>query len=277
MGKIILCAGKEAAHPYYFQSAGVSISNMEELCYCIYHNIFAVKDELFSLDLVRFIREELGLGSRADYIGELIASHAGIKDLVVAIFCSTDYYDEREIKGFLQEYDAYCQLSAVERRKKEADRMLGAGREKEAASLYQEILRSEELLELPEKEYGNLLHNLAVIEIRNGKLGYAPDRFREAYERNHADESLKQYLMALKLTDQEELFETERKRLMPRQEIVDRLSQELYLSRNASEQTREFMELEKVRECYEQGRTEEYSQRAEALLKLLKSNYRNYI
>lgn len=277
MGKIILCTGKDAVHPYYFQSADISVSSMEELCYILYHDAFTVKEELFSPELVRFIGEELGMPERAAYLKELQEGHAGAKDIIVAIFCSTDYYDEQEIKAFLKEYDAFYQLSPAERKKKGADRLLRDGREREAAGIYQEILGSDAVSRLSEKEYGNLLHNLAVIEIRLGMMQNAPERFREAYERNHADESLKQYLIALKLTGQEELFEKELKRYMPRREIIDQTAQAIYLARSAAEQTREFMELEKMKELHKSGRVVEYYQCADALLEQLKKSYRSNI
>lgn len=275
MGKLILCAGKDAIHPYYFRSIDIFVSNMEELCYYLYHNAFAMREELFSADLARFIGQELGLVERAAYLKDLQDGHAGAKDLMVAIFCSTDYYGEQEIKAFLKEYDAFYQLSPAERRKKGADRLMRDGKEREAALIYHEILGSDEASKLPEKEYGNLLHNLAVTEMHGGMLQNAPERFREAYERNHNDESLKQYLMALKLAGQEELLERELNRYMPKREVIDQAAREIYLARNAAEQTREYMELEKMKEYHKSGRSKEYNQCQENLLETLKRRCRD--
>lgn len=274
MGKIILCTGKNAVYPYYFRSADVSVSNMEELCYCLYHNAFTIQEELFSAELVRFIGEELGLAERADCIKRLQDNHASAKDLIVAVFCSADYYGEQEIKAFLREYDAFYKLSPVERKKKNADHMLKNGKEREAAQAYQEILDSKDAEKLPEREYGSLLHNLAVIEARSGMFQDAPERFREAYERNQNDESLKQYLVALKLSGQEDVIERELVRYKLKRDIIDQAAREIYLARNAAEQTREYLEFEKLKDYYETGKIAEYYKGIETLLEELKKRYR---
>ena len=97
MGKVILCTGKTARNPYYFLSTGTRVYTIEELCYYIYHNIETVSEELVCPELVAFLRNELGLEERADQLEKLYATHAGIKDIIVLILCSADFYEEKSV------------------------------------------------------------------------------------------------------------------------------------------------------------------------------------
>ncbi|MBQ9119611.1 MAG: hypothetical protein IJY09_06095 [Lachnospiraceae bacterium] len=274
MGKVILCVGREAEQPYVLQTLNVSIRNMEELCYMIYRNPTSIQEELFRPELYEYIGAELGMPERAAYLKELLHTHAGAKDMMVAIFCSTDYYSEAEIKAVLAEYDAYFQLKPVERRKRDADRMLREKRWQEASAIYQDILDSEDVLELKDADYGKLLHNLAVLEAHGGNLKEASKLWRDAYERSREEESLKQYLLALKLLGKEKLLDQELKFFMPRRELIEQMQKDLYLAREAAERTPEYRELERLRELYEQGKIKEYYQGMDALLERLKQQCR---
>lgn len=274
MGRIILCAGREAKTPYVFRATGDRVSSIEELCCVLYRNAFEVQEELYSEEFVRFIDEELGLPERAEYLRRLILAHAGAKDLMVACFCSADYYDAREIKAFLKEYDAFYEKSPLERKKWKADRLWQEGREQEARKLYQEILLSGKLTELPDTVYGNLLHNIGVAKMHSGNAVQAAGYFREAYERNASDDTLKQYFIALTLAGQRERMDQELKTLTPRSEIMAQVSQEVYMARNAAEQTGEYQELERLKSLHDEGKIAEYYQCADALLERLKEKYR---
>lgn len=274
MGKIILCVGREAKNPYVFRAIGDKVSSIEELCYCLYRNAFEVQEELYSEEFVRFIDEELGLSERAEYLRRLILAHAGAKDLMVACFCSADYYDAREIKAFLKEYDAFYEKSPQERKKWKADRLWQEGREHEARKLYQEILLSGNLEELSDSVHGDLLHNMGVAKMHSGNVSQAVEYFREAYERNVSDDTLKQYLIALTLAGQKERMDQELKALTPRSEVTAQVSQEVYMARNKAEQTGEYQELEKMKKLHDEGKIAEYYQCADALLERLKEKYR---
>ncbi len=274
MGKVILCTGRRTARPYFFRSIGQSAASMEELCHILYHNAFVMQDELFDPELIRFISEELGLSDRAGCLRQLCESRAGAKDILVAIFCSTDYFDEGEIKEFLRRYDDFCGMSPVKRRKWNADRLLSEGREAEACRIYRQILGEEELAVFTEREHGNMLHNLAVSEMREGAFRQAQGHFREAYRLNRSDESLKQYLMSLKLAGQEQVLAEELKTLLPRREVIEQTTQALYLARTAAETTPAWQELERLKALHEQGKIAEYYQCADKLLEKLKNEYR---
>lgn len=274
MGKLILCTGKTAKEPYYFKLTGTPVYTIEELCYYIRHNLETVSEELFNQELIVFIREELGLKERADFLEELLRKKAGIKDLVVSILCSCDLYDKIEISQLLAEIDIIFRLTPVQRKKRQADFCIFHHQYKEARKAYTAILNSKEFTELTSEEYGDILHNLGVLEARTGAFTEASDKFREAYERNRNERSLKQYLYALKCSKQEALFEREVKLLVDNRELLKQMEEELYHASDASEYTGLYAEVVRLSELKDSGKFTEFYERLNELITQLKIEYR---
>lgn len=274
MGKLIMCAGKIAEKPYEFKSSGVRIYSMEELCYYIYHNVDTITEELFHKELIVFIKEQLGLAERASFLENLIEKKAGVKDIVVSIFCSADYYSEEEIKQLLAQIDLLYSLNSAQRKKRHADYCFQREQYKVAMREYRHLLTSKESQKLTPIEYGDVLHNIAVLEARSGAFLLAADRFLEAYERNERTESLKQYLYALKLGKQEVLFEREMKRMVENQMIYEDMKKELYHVVETEEYTASYQGVIKLQELKEQGKMQEYYLLVDHILEDLKQKYR---
>ena len=275
MGKLIMCSGKIAKNPFEMKSSGVLIYSIEELCYYIYHNIDTITDDLLNEELILFMKDELGLEERALFLQKLMENKAGIKDIVVSIFCSADYYSEDEIKQFLAQIDVFLSLSIVQRKKRHGDYCFKNGHFTQALREYQKILNSKEIQELTPCEYGDILHNIAVIETRVGAFNIAANRFLEAYERNERPESLKQYIYALKLGKQEEKFERELKHLLENNKVLyDEMEKELYHVLETEEFSESYQEVRMLRELKEENRMDEYHQLADHILEGLKQSYR---
>lgn len=204
MGKTILCSGRYAKKPYIFRRMGTAVYSSEELAYYIAHNLETIADEIFAEDLADFMEEELGLPERAERFRELLHRQSGVKDVVVCLLCSSDYYTEEEIKDILAQIDEINALTPVQRRKLRADNYMKRGNSKEALEEYERILHSRENAELGITEYGDVLHNVAVILMYRDRFAQAAGYFREAYERNQNKESLKCYLFALALAGERE-------------------------------------------------------------------------
>lgn len=276
MGRLILCTGNMAKRPYLMKATGTNIYTLEELCYYIYHNVETVSEELFQPELIQFIREELGLEARADYLEELLKKRVGIKDLVVCILCSCDYYDRAEINHLLAEIDVLYRLNGAQRKKRQADFCMRHGQWKEALRMYRNILEGKNFTELTEEEYGDILHNLGVLEAKTGALATAAIKFCEAYERNHREESLKQYLFALKLDKKEEKFQRAVKLYVGTREMLAAIDEEIFRTQESSEYTSTYAEVRHLTELREQGKMKEYYIRAEDLVGRLKQKYREH-
>ncbi len=274
MGKVILCAGKTARNPYYFLSTGTRVYTIEELCYYIYHNIETVSEELVCPELVAFLRNELGLEERANQLEKLYATHAGIKDIIVLILCSADYYEEEEIRALLSELDILNEMTPLQRKKRAANQYLENGQYREAMKAYRNILYSREPVEMNSIEYGDILHNLAVLYAKTGAFLTAAEEFRAAYERNGNKESLKQYLYALKLAKQEDQFEKELGRLAENRPLLDEIENELFHVADYEDNTYDYHELMRIRNLKESGRVSEYYKAVEEFIGRLKNKYR---
>ena len=274
MGKVILCTGKTARNPYYFLSTGTRVYTIEELCYYIYHNIETVSEELVCPELVAFLCNELGLEERANQLEKLYATHAGIKDIIVLILCSADYYEEEEIRALLSELDTLNEMTPLQRKKRAANQYLENGQYREAMKAYRNILYSREPVEMNSIEYGDILHNLAVLYAKTGAFLTAAEEFRAAYERNGNKESLKQYLYALKLAKQEDQFEKELSRLADNRPLLDEIENELFHVADYEDNTYDYHELMRIRNLKESGRVSEYYKAVEEFIGRLKNKYR---
>ena len=274
MGKVILCTGKTARNPYYFLSTGVRVYTIEELCFYIYHNIETVSEELVSPELVAFLRDELGLEERAGQLEKLYATHAGIKDIIVLILCSADYYEEEEIRLLLNELDSLNEMTPLQRKKRTADHYLENGQYRDAMKAYRNILYSREPVEMNAIEYGDILHNLAVLYAKTGAFLTAAEEFKAAYERNGKEESLKQYLFALKYAKQEELFDKEVGRLAENRSLLEAVENELYHVSDNEDNTYDYHELMRIRHLKEDGRITDYYKAMDELVGRLKNKYR---
>ncbi len=274
MGKVILCTGKTAQNPYYFLSTGTRVYTIEELCYYIYQNIETVSEELVCPELVAFLRNELGLEERANQLEKLYATHAGIKDIIVLILCSADFYEEEEIRQLLSELDSLNEMTPLQRKKRMADQYLENGQFRDAMKAYRNILYSREPVEMNSVEYGDILHNLAVLYVKTGAFATAAEEFRAAYERNGNQESLKQYLYALKFSKQEELFEKEIGRLSENRALMEEIENELYHVSDNEDNTYDYHELMRVRNLKENGRVTDYYKAVDELVGRLKNKYR---
>lgn len=274
MGQVILGTGKVAKHPYQTKTEGILIRTVEELCYYIYHNIETAGEELFSDELITFLGEELEMAERADYLKRLRENHAGIKDMAVSLFCSTDYYKEEEIKAFLSEIDLLYQMKPLQRKKRSADRNMKRKKYSEALKEYRAILNSADIIDLTEVEYGDILHNIAVMDAWAGAYLPAAEGFREAYERNQKKESLKQYLFALSMSGQKEQYEKELEALLEDQKLHTEIEQQIKTANELGKSAPMLEEIRRMKTARAEGKVKDYYKMMETILSSLKEKYR---
>lgn len=206
MGKLILCSGCRTNRPYTFTSVGIRVYSIEELCYFLYNHVYLIEEGMFCDPLFDFIDTELKLTERANKLRLLKKQNADIKTMVTIILCSADIYTENEIKSMLKTLDEVIGMPMIRRNWIKADSYLKNHQLKEAADEYELIINSKEAIELTPEEYGDLFHNLAVAKVRTTGLKEATKLLGEAVERNHREESLRQYLYTLLLSGNEEEY-----------------------------------------------------------------------
>ena len=276
MGRVILCEGKRSKEPYYFQSSGIGIYTFEELCYYVCRYVETIGEELLSPELARFVGENLGMKECADKLVRLVEGRAGVRDASTAILGSAFYYDDKEISKVLSDYDFINNMSDLQRKKLNADRSLAAGRNREAMHIYRDILFNTENGAIDSVEYGNILHNMAIIHTRSGAFATAADEFREAYARNADERTLKQYIYALKLGHFDDEFNREIAALSENnRRLLDIVENELYDATDSEENTYDYHEFRKIKELREKGKVAEYYKMADEMVTHLKNKYRS--
>ena len=274
MTRLILCSGKRAKTPYHFKMTGVTIYSIEELCYYLYENIYMVTEELFTLSLCEFMEKELGLAERAIKLRDMIRVHASLKDMVVCVLCSCDYYMEPEIKRILHIIDEIAGLSQLKRNKLLADQYLQYSNYAEAKRMYEAILNSPEAETLEEKEIGNIYHNLGIVALHLTGFTEAIDLFQTAYQHNHNTESLHQYLFALRLGSSEEVYQKELSRFTNGRAMDHMIREELASMEERILSTTDYKVIMAMETLRKDGKSALYYREVEQLLNRWKNKYR---
>ncbi|BBF45493.1 hypothetical protein lbkm_4260 [Lachnospiraceae bacterium KM106-2] len=277
MGKLIRCTGVMAQNPYKFMMTGVSVYSIEEMSYYIYNNIYAIEENLLDENFIAWVRDEIHMKPLADKLFTLYQNKNNLKDIVVTILCSNDYYSEKEVKEIILIMDEIINLPYIKRQKMKADNFLKYGQYSKAAAEYTSIVKSKDIGKFTKEEYGNILHNLGVTWVRIKTYEEAQDKFKEAYTLNHNTQSLYAYLMAVKLSGNEELLNEE----ILRYELSEETSMELEKDidekyRNARRED-EYLELEHLENERQRGKSERFDENVKRIITKWKDEYRHFV
>ena len=274
MGKVILCAGKRAEKPYVLSSLGVNAATIEELCFNLRQNLDIIDSGVIDRNLATFIKDELELPDRGRRLEGLITSRASLKEKLMTVFESCDYYDDTELKKISSEIDELAKMSGIERRKKRADRQMKQGHLNEAAAEYRSILAHTGANELSDGGMGEILHNLGIFEIRRGDTEEAIRLFLDAYEHNGNRETLKAYLFALKLTKNNSRYGDEVKRLEVDPRLYNEIESGMHSVEEDFEQSSNYSEINRMKVLWQQGRFSEEKRLSGDIIDRMKHVYR---
>lgn len=274
MTRLILCSGKRARTPYHFKITAVNIYSIEELCAYIYDNIYMITEELFTEELCDFIEKDLELKEAADKLRGMILKNASLKDMVVCVLCSCDYYMEPEIKHLLTIIDEVAGLTQIRRNKLLADQCLNYRNYTEAKRMYQNILSSEEVKTLEQKEVGDIYHNLGIVALHLTGFTEAIELFQFAYQNNHNPESLHQYFFALKLTVPAEMYQHEIERYTNGNAMDHMIREELAQMETQIVNTKDYKVIRAMETLRKEGRSQLFQREVEQLLGSWKNRYR---
>jgi tetratricopeptide (TPR) repeat protein len=272
MGKLILCSGVRTKRPYIFLSSGIRIYSIEELCYYIYNHVYLIEEEMFTDSLFDWIGNDLMLEERVAKLKVLKEQKADLKTIVTVVLCSSDYYTESEIKALIRILDKIIDMPLIKRYFIRANEFLKDGQFFDALNEYRHMLCLEEASELTPEEYGDVLHNMAVATAHIKGLEEATELFGQAYERNHREESLRQFLYAFKLSGgniSEKLKEYQLDDTFGK-EILDYLAQ----AEHESDNNEEFYAIKNLKQCKEDGKIKEYNMMSDKIIDEWKTSIR---
>ena len=277
MGKLIQCSSPLALTPYHFRLTDTNVYSMEEVCYYIWHNIYMIQEEVFDREFVMWIEKELHMEETSHKLACLIQDHKNLKDIVVTICCSCDYYDEEEINALIRLMDEIELMPAYARKKHKGDTYLACHSYEKALEEYEKVFESDEVLHAEKEAYGSIFHNMGVAYSNLAEFRKAAEYFLKAYEQNKKDASLSQGLFALRLSKDVEGYKkalvdfdvSPEKQLQWEKEYTQVISQ--------SSQCREALKIEKLRNVMKSGNVAEYYDKVHKYVLDWKNEYRKQI
>jgi len=271
MGRIILCTSVQAKNPYVLPVSETKIYTIEELCYYVYHNIYEITVDYFGESLVKWLREELGLTMVAKKLQVMMDNEADLKDRVITLMCSCDYYSEEDIKALLHIISDMENMPFHGRMKIKADYLLKYGKYVLAKREYDRLLNGGYAVNLSPQEYGNILHNRSMACFYTGAYGEAVEGFRDAYSRNNNKKTLKHYLYALLLNSEKAKYESELVRYNVSSEEADEIVEVLSTAFEEAEKSEEYKEVIKIKKYAQSTEAYDYAGKK---LETWKSRYR---
>lgn len=274
MGHLILCTSGQAITPFYFKLTNTYLYTIEELCYYIYHNVTAFTSELRDEGLVRWIEEQLELKECADKLRRLISAKAGLKDIIVCILLSCDYYTQIQINELLVKVDDFNNLPPIELSIKRANYFLNLRQYGKAVAELEEIMLDIGFAGLEDEKKAMVLHNIGVALLHSKGPLFALAQFKIAYEKMNHKESLRSYFLLLLITRQEDKVKSEMNNYELDEDFLVELKEEYELSL-ANQKTREKVKtIGELKEAKESGKISKFYQDAYMLIEDLKKNYR---
>jgi len=271
---LILCNGTMTNNPYYFEFTDTRIYSIEELCYYIYNNIYIIEKKIFTKELATWIDEELDMYELSKKMNYMIDNDKSLKDIIVTILCSADYYFEEDIKKLIKTIDKIDGLPNILRRKIKADNFLRCRNYALAEKEYTDILSSYEIKNIDVKEQGNILHNLAIVKLYTSSIKSASKKFKEAYLKNENEESLKQYLYSIRLCNDEKEFEDEVHDLSVSKEIIAEVSNVFKKTVSEACNTDKYIQIKRLNNIKKDGRVSEYYDIIDKLVLEWKKDYK---
>lgn len=277
MGKLIECCGKIADKPYHFRLTDTNVYSIEEVCYYIYNNIYIIHEEIFDKKFSAWLRDKLDMKVVADKLDSMRHDKRKLKDIVVTICCSCDYYDEEQINELIGVMDSIENLSSWQKSKIKADNYSRFGLYEKAVEEYARILENDDMSDATQEDYGRIYHNMGTAFCGLGAFIKASDSFEHAYEKTKSDESLRSFLYALKLTGDKKLFDKGIKKLNADIQELNDIMKSFATINEETRKSKTVRRILKLKETMKAGYLEEYYDKTDSYIKQWKEEYRNEI
>ncbi|MBR6643967.1 MAG: tetratricopeptide repeat protein [Lachnospiraceae bacterium] len=276
MGKLIVTTGNYAKTGYLLKNTKQNIYSIEELCYSIMKNPELCEDYLYDDGLADYIRVSMGLKERGALLADLIRRDAPLKDLITVVFCSCDYFTKEEIEEFLQEQSKMERSEEWVRTKNKADSYLLHGNYRDAIMNYRMLLTEKESFGITSETLGDIYHNLAIALLHTDGFGEAADYFREAYERNHREETLKQYLLALRFSGDRVMYESALDIYQVTDSVARWLDVAYFQTELETQEISDFNDMNTIRHLLREGKINEFYGNVKRMTEQMKEQYRKY-
>ena len=275
-----LACGHRTTTPYLFEKMMASVYSPEELCYCIMLDAYLLDESFVSEELATWLGEECGLEELEGILKSIIRKKCSAHEFARHILEYVGFYSEDIIEETCQVIRDNSSLSLYEKNKARADYYLMCGRMNLALSAYNELLET-----IPEKEKvvrASIWHNCGYAYVKLFKYMEASKAFYYSYKTLPNDDTLKQFLTALRMyrTDSEYLeYISAHPEFFEMSQIVEK---NIRVAREQFEATDEYRMLIALRVLREDGsaymdQTTPYYSRLEEVTEELKKSYREMV
>lgn len=203
MSGLILCRNRTAEHPYTI--SGTDIYSLEELCYYLKNNIYAIDEGLLSGELCSWIEEEFGKTVLAASIRSLIGEKGGLKDLVRLLARETGYYGKEEAASLAALIENLEGLDKEERLKLKGDALIAERRYRRALEAYcQALTRTHE----PRDDERNaaIWNNIGTAYAGLFLFSQAAQAFKKSFDMEPKEEAYLNFLCAMRFVTPHEEY-----------------------------------------------------------------------
>ncbi len=274
MARVVLCAGKRSRIPLRLHNINRYLYSAEEICFYLYHHPATAEDYITDDALASYYETELGLPAVAERLRMLKVSGAGVKDYVAVVFGATLMYTPEEVAEYMLEIERLQDLKTWQKQKAKADVYLDHRNYRDALVLYEQMLRKRKENEMPEVTTGNVYHNLAICELHITGAGTAAGHFAEAYEKNRSPESLRSYLLALRLAQKDNEYLTALEEYEVSELMRTEMDAMLFECMVEAGESPEYQEMVRIKKLFSDGQLAEYREATGMLLEQFKRQYR---
>lgn len=276
MGKVIFTSGKYAKTPYNLKNSKLCISSVEELVFCILKNPELCEDFLYDRELAAYLDNELGLKEAGSLLADLIEREAPLKDLIGVCFLCNDYLVKDEIEEFIDELSKVERSEEWVRIKNKADSYLDHENYKNAVINYRNLIKEADNYKITTETLGDIYHNIGIAMLHTEGFLSAADCFREAYERNNREESLRDYLLALKFSGNEKEYRTALDIYNISDDTATWLNTAFFHTELEADAEPELYELNEAVSLLKSGKVNEFYAVIKRMTENLKEQYRKY-
>lgn len=204
-----LIENKKAITPFYHEQITVHIYTLEELCFYLEKNIYLIDKSWFGENLFLWLEQELDLYELTASLRNASRKQKSIFESALLIFQASGNYSQKDLEEIRKLLEAMDGKTGMERRKMRGDLFFDAGKYRQAAYTYLELLNTEYTRKMTDELRGNIMHNLGVIYARYFLFAEAAEMFSEAYKLQNNEKSKECYLYAMNFLDEDETDDTQ--------------------------------------------------------------------
>jgi len=193
------------------------------------------------------------------------------------VFCSCDYFTKEEIEEFLMEQYRVERSEEWVRTKNKADSYLTHANYRDAIVNYRLLLKEKDNYGITSETLGDIYHNLAIALLHTDGFGEAADYFREAYERNNREETLKQYLLALRFSGARKMYESALDIYQVSESTAKWLDVAFFQTELETQEISDFNDLILLRQLIRDGKINDFYANVKRMTEQMKEQYRKYV